>query len=246
MPRGLDGRTAIITGAAGGIGLGIARRLASDGVRVIIWDRDFARFDALADKPDLLGRAIVDVADAQSVADAFEEAVAFAGRIDIMVNNAGINGPVAPLEDYPLDDWYRVVNIDLNGVFHGCRVAVPHMKANGYGRILNVASMAGKEGVQFISGYSAAKGGVIALTKALAKEIATSGVTVNCIAPAIVETDLFAEMTEEHIRASKAKIPMERFLQIGEVADMAAFILSEECSFTSGFAFDLSGGRATY
>lgn len=246
MPRGLDGRVAIVTGAAGGIGLGIARTLAGHGVKLILWDRNFSRFDVLADKPSHLACRVVDVTDAADVAVAFEEAVSLAGSVDILINNAGINGPVRPLEDYPLEDWNRVVAVNLNGVFHGCRVAVPHMKARGYGRILNIASIAGKEGVQFIAAYSAAKAGVIAMSKALAKEIAASGVTVNCIAPAITETELFREMTEEHIIASKAKIPMGRFLQIGEIADMAAWIVSEECSFTSGFTFDLTGGRATY
>jgi 3-oxoacyl-[acyl-carrier protein] reductase len=246
MPRGLTDRVAIITGAAGGIGFGIARTLAGHGVKTVLWDRDFTRFDALADKPAHLACRAVDVTDAEDVARAFGEAVELSGGVDILVNNAGINGPVVALPDYPLDDWNRVVAVNLNGVFHGCRVAVPHMTARGYGRILNVASIAGKEGVQFISAYSAAKAGVIAMSKSLAKEIAATGVTVNCLAPAIVETELFREMTPEHIAASRAKIPMGRFLQVGEIADMAAWIVSEECSFTSGFTFDLTGGRATY
>jgi 2-dehydro-3-deoxy-L-rhamnonate dehydrogenase (NAD+) len=168
------------------------------------------------------------------------------GQVDILVNNAGINGPVAPCWEYPVDAWNRVLAVDLNSVFYGCRVAVPHMRQRGGGRIINVASVAGKEGVQFISGYSAAKAGVIAFTKAAAKELAKDNVLINCVAPAMVETELFAEMSAEHIEASKAKIPMGRFLQADEVAAMVSWIASPSCSFTTGFTFDLTGGRATY
>jgi len=162
------------------------------------------------------------------------------------VNNAGINGPVAPSWEYPVDAWEKVIAIDLNGVFYCCRAAIPHMRERRYGRIINVASIAGKEGVQFIAGYSAAKGGVIAFTKAVAKELAQDGISINCVAPAMVETDLLSQMTQAHIEASKAKIPMGRFLQIDEVAAMVAWIAGPECSFTTGFVFDLTGGRATY
>ncbi len=169
-----------------------------------------------------------------------------AGRLDILVNNAGINGPVAPVWDYPPDAWDRVLAVDLTGVFYCCRVAVPRMRAAGYGRIVNVASIAGKEGVPGIAAYAAAKAGVIAFTKSIARELVESGVLVNCIAPVITETDLFNEMTPEHIAASKAKIPMGRFLKIEEIAAMVAWVAGPECSFTTGFTFDLSGGRATY
>ena len=249
MPRGLKGRSAIITGGARGIGLAIAERLAEEGVQVILWDRDPSPFecDAPAFAPFLLDAVdAVDVADALAVETAFARAAAQAGGIDILVNNAGINGPVTPMQDYRIKSWRRVMAVNLDSVFHGCRVAAPHMAARGGGRILNVASMAGKDGVPFISAYSAAKVGVIGFTKAIAKELAQNGVTVNALAPAMVETALQAEMTADHVARMKAAIPMGRFIAAEEVADMAAFVPSEECAATTGFTFDLSGGRATY
>ncbi|MGF7212672.1 3-oxoacyl-[acyl-carrier protein] reductase [Skermanella aerolata] len=242
----IKGQTAIVTGAARGIGLGIAQRLANEGCRVILWDVDFSSFDREAAGFEPLLTQVVDVSDRVAVEDAFSEAVEAAGSVEILVNNAGINGPVVAAWEYPADAWDRVIAINLNGVFHCCRAAVPHMRQRGYGRIVNIASMAGKDGVQYISAYSAAKGGVIAFTKSLAKELATDGVLANCIAPAMAETELFREMTPDHIAASKAKIPMGRFLQIPEIAAMVAWIAGPECSFTTGFVFDLSGGRATY
>jgi 3-oxoacyl-[acyl-carrier protein] reductase len=246
MSHTLDGQIAIVTGAARGIGLGIARQLKADGARVVIWDLDIGGCDAkrLGFTPDHLES--VDVSSFESVARAFEGTVAALGHVDILVNNAGINGPVAPSWEYPVDAWQRVLAVDLNSVFYTCRVAVPHMRERGGGRILNVASIAGKEGVQFISAYSAAKAGVIAFTKAAAKELAHDNVLINCIAPAMVETELFREMSDEHITASKAKIPMGRFLQIEEVGRMVSWVVSPGCSFTTGFTFDLTGGRATY
>lgn len=246
MARGLRGRSAIVTGGARGIGLAIARRLAEDGVRVILWDHDPSRFDREAAAFAPLVVDAVDVADALAVEAAFARAAGQAGGIDILVNNAGINGPVGPVQDYPLESWRRVLAVNLDGVFHGCRVAAPHMAARGWGRILNVASMAGKDGVPFISAYSAAKAGVIGFTKAIGKELAQSGVTVNALAPAMVETGLQAEMTADHVARMKAAIPLGRFIAVEEVADMAAFVVSEECGATTGFTFDLSGGRATY
>lgn len=246
MPRPLAGQTAIITGAARGFGLGIARRLARDGVRVILWDRSFQDYDATAAGFTPLAMQVVDVSSLAEVEAAFAEAVTTAGRIEILVNNAGINGPVLPVWDYPPETWDKVLAINLNGVFYGCRTAIPHMRANGYGRIVNISSMAGKDGGPFISAYSAAKGGVIAFTKAIAKELATDGVMVNAIAPAIAETDLMREMTPEHIAAMKAKIPMGRFLHIPEVGNLVSYIVGPDCSFTTGFTFDLSGGRTTY
>jgi len=209
VPRGLAGRSAIVTGGSAVIGRAIAGRLAGDGVRVILWDRAPDTFDGGFDP---LALTSVDVSDAAAVADAFDAAAAHAGGIDILVNNAGINGPVLPAWELPLEAWAQVMAVNLNGVFHGCRVAAPHMKARGSGRILNIASMVGKEGVPFISSYSAAKAGVIGFSKALAKELAGNGVTVNCIAPAMAETGLMAEMTPQHIASMKARIPMGRLL----------------------------------
>jgi len=246
MSHTLDGKVAIVTGGARGIGLGIARQLKADGARVVVWDLDVGGCDeqGLGFAPDHV--EAVDVSSCDAVARAFDATVAALGHVDILVNNAGINGPVAPSWEYPVDMWQRVLAVDLNSVFYTCRAAVPHMRQRGGGRILNVASIAGKEGVQFISAYSAAKAGVIAFTKAAAKELAHDNVLINCIAPAMVETELFREMSDEHIVASKAKIPMGRFLQIDEVGRMVSWVVSPACSFTTGFTFDLTGGRATY
>ena len=239
-------QVAIVTGAARGIGLGIARRLAQDGGRVVVWDRDADAFDAASAGFDPVAVQSVDVADIASVERAFAATLQMTSRVDILVNNAGINGPVATVSEYPLDAWDRVVAVNLTGVFYCCRVMVPHLRAAGYGRIVNVASIAGKEGSPGIAAYAAAKAGVIGFTKSLANELTKSGVLVNCIAPVITETDLFKEMTPAHIAAMKAKIPMGRFLTIPEIAAMVAWIASPECSFTTGATFDLSGGRATY
>ena len=242
----LEGQVAIVTGAVRGIGLGIARRLAKEGARVVVWDRDAVAFDAAAAGLSPVLVQTVDVADRGSVDAAFAATVAATHRVDILVNNAGINGPVHPSWEYPPEAWDQVIAVDLTGVFYCCRAVLPTMRAAGYGRIVNVASIAGKEGGPGIAAYAAAKGGVIAYTKSLAKELSPSNVLVNAIAPVITETDLFKEMTAEHIAAMKAKIPMGRFLKIDEIAAMVAWIASPDCSFTTGATFDLSGGRATY
>jgi NAD(P)-dependent dehydrogenase (short-subunit alcohol dehydrogenase family) len=244
IPRSLSGQVAVVTGGAQGIGLGIAKRLAADGCKVVVWD---VNLQALADSSFMADFSMhVDVANRASVEAAVAATIDAVGPIDILVNNAGINGPVLPVWDYPDEAWDKVMAIDLTGVFFCCRAVVSQMRARGYGRIINVASIAGKEGMPGIAAYSAAKAGVIGFTKAFAKELPGSGVTVNAIAPVITETDLFKEMTAEHIANAKAKIPMGRFLKINEIAAMVAFIASPECSFTTGFTFDLSGGRATY
>jgi NAD(P)-dependent dehydrogenase (short-subunit alcohol dehydrogenase family) len=241
----LDGQIAIVTGGARGIGYGIAKLMAERGARVIVWDRDLTPLHSAKDFTPLAAE-VVDIADHRSVTAAFEKAVAVHGQIHILVNNAGINGPIKPTWEYPLEEWDRVVAINMNGVFYASREAARHMRAHRYGRIVTIASIAGKEGVANISGYATAKAGVIGLAKSMAKELADSGVTVNCIAPAMTETPLLETMTEEHIRNMKAKIPMGRFVQIDEVAELAAWIASPACSFTTGFVFDITGGRATY
>jgi 2-dehydro-3-deoxy-L-rhamnonate dehydrogenase (NAD+) len=233
---GFRDQVAVVTGAARGIGLAIARRLSDDGCRVVIWDRDLKPLARMDFAPD--AAEVVDVTNYGSVARF--------GQIHILVNNAGVNGLVAPAEDYPLDEFARVLAVDLTGVFHCCRAALAHMKANRYGRIINIASIAGKEGMPGISAYSAAKAGVIGYSKAIARELATSGVTVNCVAPAITQTELLEEMTQAHIDAALARIPMGRFCTPEEIAAVVAFAASEACSFTTGFVFDATGGRATY
>jgi len=245
-PRALRGQAAIVTGAARGIGRGIAARLAHEGCRVVIWDRDVDGFDAGEAGFEPAALVPVDVSDLASVERGFTETMARMRRIEILINNAGINGPVAPVADYPLDAWDRVLKVDLTGVFYCCRTVVPALRTASYGRIVNVSSITGKEGSPGIAAYAAAKAGVIGFTKSLARELVGSGVLVNAIAPVITETDLFKEMTAEHIAAAKARIPMGRFLAIEEIGAMVAWIASPACSFCTGVAFDLSGGRGTY
>jgi len=246
MKPTLEGQTAVVTGAARGIGLGIARRLAAEGCQVALWDIDFGSFDAKAAGFAPAQRQMVNVADHAAVDRGFAATEKAFGKVDILVNNAGINGPVAMTWEYPIEAWDKVLAVDLTAVFYCCRAAVPSMRKRGYGRIVNVASIAGKEGNPGIAAYAAAKAGVIGFTKSLARELVESGVLVNAIAPVITETDLLREATAEHIARSRAKIPMNRFLRVDEIAAMVAWIASPECSFTTGFVFDLSGGRATY
>ena len=239
-----SGQTAIVTGAARGIGLAIAQRLAAEGCRIVVWDRDLAPLGGAALAPAYV--QAVDVTSLGSIEAAFAETERRFGTVEVLINNAGVNGPVVPAWEYPLDAWERVLAVDLTGVFYCCRAVVPHMRARNYGRIVTIASIAGKEGMPGISAYSAAKAGVIGYSKALARELATTGITVNCIAPAITETELFQEMTESHIAGAKARIPMGRFCKVEEIAAQVAYVASRECSFTTGFVFDVTGGRATY
>jgi len=245
----LKGRHAVVTGGAQGIGFSIAARLLRSGAGVSLWDRDTETLDAAAAQLGQEGpvtAATVDVSHPQSVAAAAERTAGNHGRIDILVANAGIAGPNHKVWEYPIDAWKQVIDIDLSGVFYCCRAVIPIMLRQDYGRIVNVASIAGKEGNPNASAYSAAKAGVIALTKSLGKETAGHNIAVNCITPAAARTRIFDQITQEHIDYMLSKIPRARFLEVDEAAAMVAWLASEENSFTTGAVFDLSGGRATY
>jgi 3-oxoacyl-[acyl-carrier protein] reductase len=245
----LAGRRAVVTGGAQGIGRAIAERLLASGAAVSLWDRDAELLASAV--AELSGRGTVhpvsaDVSSAGDVEVATAAALRALGGIDILVANAGIAGPNEKLWDYPVDAWQRVMEVNLNGVFLCCRAVVPLMIGQGYGRIVNVASVAGKEGNPNASAYSASKAGVIALTKSLGKELAGRDIAVNCVTPAAAKTRLFEQMSQEHIDYMLSKIPRGRFLLVEEVAAMVAWLVSQENSFTTGAVFDLSGGRATY
>lgn len=245
----LAGRKAVVTGAARGIGLAVAERLIKSGAEVSLWDLDAAAVEAAATQLASAGTAhavVVDVCDSAATAAAAKATAARMGKIDILVNNAGIAGMNAATWDYPVEEWRRVLDINLSGPFLCSRAIVPGMIARKYGRIINIASVAGKEGNPNASAYSASKAGLIALTKSLGKELAQSGVLVNCITPAAARTDLFKQMTEQHIEYMRLKIPMGRFVETTEIAALAAWLASEDCSFSTAGVFDISGGRATY
>ncbi|WP_207536727.1 SDR family NAD(P)-dependent oxidoreductase [Sabulicella rubraurantiaca] len=240
--KGIAGEAAVVTGGARGLGLAIARRLEEAGARVALWDAD----EGALSRVSASHRETVDVTDAGAVEAALARTESAIGPVGILVANAGITGPNHRLEDYPVEAWRRVVEVDLVGVFLCCRAVVPGMRQRGRGRIVNIASVAGKEGNPMASAYSAAKAGVIALTKSLAKELAETAIRVNCITPAAVETDIFYQMTAEQVAWMKSKIPLGRFGLAEEVAEMAAFLASDGVSFSTGAVFDCSGGRATY
>ena len=241
------GRVAIVTGGAQGIGLAIVRRLLASHATVRIWDRDADRLGkALGELAGPVTSIAVDVTDPAAVAAAADTAVRDLGRIDVLVNNAGVAGLNAPTVDYPVEEWERVLKVNLTSQFLCCRAVAPHMVKAKYGRIVNVASIAGKEGNPNAVAYSVSKAGVIALTKSLGKELAKDGVTVNCVTPAAAKTAIFDQMTQSHIDYMLAKIPMGRFVKVDEVAALACWLASEECSFSTGAVFDISGGRATY
>ncbi|MFY9694580.1 MAG: SDR family NAD(P)-dependent oxidoreductase [Xanthobacteraceae bacterium] len=247
--KDLNGRTAIVTGAARGIGYATAQKLLAAGAAVALWDVDAAALDkavASLKQGDRVHAAVVDVTDEASIAAAVEVLIRDFGRIDILVNNAGITGGNAPLWQLEPQAWRRVVEVNLVGPYLVCRAVVPHMIAAGYGRIVNIASIAGKDGNPNASHYSASKAGLIGLTKSLGKELATTGVLVNCITPAAAKTELFGQMSEAHIGYMLSKIPMGRFVTVDEIAAMVAWLASEACSFSTGAVFDISGGRAVY
>jgi 3-oxoacyl-[acyl-carrier protein] reductase len=243
----LGGRVAVVTGAASGIGHAVAKRMLASGARVALWDLSREGLDAAAASLGSEARGFaLDITDEAQVAKATEDTMRAFGRIDALVNSAGISGPNGTTWEYPVDTWRRVVEINLTGTFLCCRAVVPQMLARGYGRIVNIASIAGKEGNPNAPAYSASKAGVIGLTKSLGKELATKNITVNAITPAAVRTPIFDQITQAHIDFMLSKIPMNRFGTVDEIAALVCWLCTEECSFSTGAVFDLSGGRATY
>jgi 2-dehydro-3-deoxy-L-rhamnonate dehydrogenase (NAD+) len=245
----LKGRNVVVTGGAAGIGLAIAQRLVQSGARVSLWDRDEKSLTEAAHTVGAeteIHTARVDVSDEADVRRACDATAKALGRLDALVCSAGITGPNTTTWEYPVADWKQVLDINLTGVFLCNRAVVPLMQKEGYGRIVNIASIAGKEGNPNASAYSASKAGVISLTKSLGKELARTGIRVNCVTPAAVKTGMFAQMTQAHIDFMLSKIPMGRFGQVEEIAALVAWLCTEECSFSTGAVFDLSGGRAVY
>jgi 3-oxoacyl-[acyl-carrier protein] reductase len=226
------GRRAVVTGGMQGIGAAIVKRLEASGAKVAIWDLD--------------GPGKVDVSSDESIQGALKRTLGELGKIDILVNNAGIAGPTMPVVDYPIEQWERVIRVDLTGPFLCCRAVVPHMVKAKYGRIVNIASIAGKEGNPNAAAYGAAKGGLIAFTKSLGKELAQSGVLANCVTPAAAQTAILEQVTPEFAKFMLSKIPMGRFVKVEEIAALACWLASEDCSFSTAGVFDISGGRATY
>ena len=240
----LENRVAIVTGGAQGFGLAITKRFIESGAKVLIWDKDTEYLN----KVDLKNtqKIEVDVSNYKSVENAYAESLRYEDKIDILINNAGIAGPNFKTWDYPLEEWQKVIDIDLSGVFYCCKTIVPHFIKHNYGRIVNISSIAGKEGNPNAMPYSAAKAGVIALTKSLGKELAENNISVNCVTPAPAKTRIFDQITQEHIDYMLSKIPRNRFVLVEELASLVAWMSSEENSYTTGSTFDLSGGRATY
>ena len=242
-----EGMTAVVTGGASGIGLAIARRFIAEGGRVTIWDADPARLGSVATE---LGAAVrarrVDVTVPEEVERATDDAESAMGKIDVLICSAGVAGTNALVVDYPVEDWKRVFDVNVNGLFYCNRSVARRMKARGYGRIVNISSVAGKEGNPTASAYSASKAAVLGFTKSLGKELAKDGVTVNAVTPATIETPMLEQVSPAHIAYMRSKIPMERFGTVDEAASLVLWLASPECSFSTGAVFDLSGGRATY
>ncbi len=239
----IEGDKFIVTGAARGIGLEISRKLSELGAKVSGWDLNH---EAMASEPAFTHRVKVDVTDEKSIQSAVKESIQKLGGLQGLIANAGINGPTKPTWEYSKKEWEHVMSVDLTGVFLSTKAVLHHMKKNGYGRLIIISSVAGKEGNPGATPYGAAKAGVIGYAKGLARELLPSNITVNCLAPAITETELLEEMTDEYIEEKKSKIPMGRFCTAAEIADMTAWVASSNCSFTTGQVFDLTGGRATY
>lgn len=243
----LQDRHVVITGGATGLGFAIAQRVLASGGRVTLWDRDAqALANAREQLQGTVATVLVDVAQHAQVVEAVRETRTAHARIDALVNSAGITGPNTKVWDYPVDEWQRVMQVNLNGLFYCCREVVPVMREANYGRIVNIASVAGKDGNPNASAYSSSKAGVIGLTKSLGKELADTGIRVNCVTPAAVKTAIFEQMKPEFIQFMLSKIPMGRFGTTEEVASMVGWLCTEDCSFSTGAVFDLSGGRSTY
>ena len=241
----LKDKVAIVTGGVQGFGLAVVERFHNSGANVVIWENDKKLLDKFQTISNV-HKIQTDVSNAESVEAAVNETINKCGRIDILVNNAGIAGPNHKTWEYPNEDWQKVIDIDLTGVFYCCKYVVPQMIKNNYGRIVNVASIAGKEGNPNAMPYSAAKAGVMAITKSLGKELADKNIAVNCVTPAAAKTRIFDQISQEHINYMLSKIPRNRFLKVEELASMVAWLVSEENSYTTSAIFDLSGGRATY
>ena len=240
----LNNRTAVVTGGVQGFGLAVVERFIDSGAKVVIWDRDQKLLDDL--NIDNTIKINIDISNFDNVSSGFKLTLEKVDKVDILVNNAGIAGPTVKSWEYPNDDWQKILDINLTGTFNCCKVVVPHMIKNNYGRIVNVASIAGKEGNPNAMPYSASKAGVIALTKSLGKELADKNIAVNCITPAAAKTRIFDQISQEHIDYMLSKIPRNRFVLVDELASMVSWMASEENSYTTGSAFDLSGGRASF
>ena len=241
----LNKKVAVVTGGIQGFGLAVVERFLRSGAEVVIWEKDKNLLDNFNIKGNV-HKVQTDISNFDSVEQSTDQTIKLCGQIDILINNAGIAGPNHKTWEYPIEDWQQVIDIDLNGVFYCCKSVVPNMISNNYGRIVNVASIAGKEGNPNAMPYSAAKAGVMAITKSLGKELADKNIAVNCITPAAAKTRIFDQISQEHIDYMLSKIPRNRFLKVEELASMVAWLVSEENSYTTSAIFDLSGGRATY